>query len=268
MVIALIRDEEGKILLAKRVDALNPSANGKWEFPGGVVEFGESPREALLRECQEEIGCTIEIVRLLPHLHEKIWERTDYEIVQVFVSCFEARIIEGKPKPAENEISEIRWWKREEIAALDSLPGTNEFVSLLGRQKRQVVSFIPYLMGKGEPLLYLQRKTEDAERLPGFLCFFGGGIEENETPEQALVREIREELDIVLEECAFFDRYEHFSAVQTVFTKQVDDNFEKSVKVLEGEYGKFFTKKEIFKEPKILEEEKLIIRDFYKLHEQ
>src|SRR3989338_8420807 len=121
VVAACIRDEKGKIL----------KANGKWEFPGGEVEFGESPEAALMRECREEIGCTIEIVRLLPYLHQNVGHRTTGEVVQAFVSCFEAKITEGEPKPAEREISELQWYKKEEIPALDSLPGTNEFINLL-----------------------------------------------------------------------------------------------------------------------------------------
>ena len=133
VVAACIRDDKGKILLAKRVDFLNLKANGKWEFPGGEIEFGETPEDAIVRECQEEIGCTIKIVRLLPYLHQNVWHRTTGEVVQAFVSCFEARIFDGVPKPAEREISELKWFAKEEISALDSLPGTNEFVNLLDR---------------------------------------------------------------------------------------------------------------------------------------
>ncbi|MEK7542101.1 MAG: NUDIX hydrolase [Patescibacteria group bacterium] len=131
VVIALIRNEEGKILLQKRVDVLNLEANGKWEFPGGVVEFGEMPEQAVIRECQEEIGCKIKIVRLLPYLHAKVWERRDSEMVQVFVSCFEAQIVSGIPKASESEVSEVQWYTKEEVMTLDVLPGTNEFISLL-----------------------------------------------------------------------------------------------------------------------------------------
>ena len=59
MVIGLIKNQCGNILLQKRIDALIPAANEKWEFPGGRVEFGELPEEALVREAREEVGCTI-----------------------------------------------------------------------------------------------------------------------------------------------------------------------------------------------------------------
>lgn len=137
--IALIRDEAGlpagkagKILLQKRVDSLNPEADGKWEFPGGVVEFGEDPKDAVARECQEEIGCKIKIIRLLPFLHAKVWHRTDGQKAQVFVSCFEAEIEEGIPRPGDlSEVSEVKWFIKEEIASLDTLPGTNKFIELI-----------------------------------------------------------------------------------------------------------------------------------------
>jgi 8-oxo-dGTP diphosphatase len=132
VVVALIRDKEGKILLQKRVDAAIPEAHGKWEFPGGVVEFGENPKDAVIRECQEEIMCTIRIIRLLPLLHTGMWQRTDGQAVQAFVSCFEAEVAEGTPKPGDpREVSEVQWFTKEEVASLDSLPATNDFMELI-----------------------------------------------------------------------------------------------------------------------------------------
>jgi len=131
IIVALIRNEEGKILLQKRADPLIPDADGKWEFPGGVVEFGELPEEAVLRECQEEIGCTIKVIRLLPYLHTRIWERTDGETVQAFVSCFEARLRDGIPRPSDKKVSEVGWYEKEEVMELDTLPGIKEFVELM-----------------------------------------------------------------------------------------------------------------------------------------
>jgi 8-oxo-dGTP diphosphatase len=68
VVLGAIRDDENRILVAKRVDASIPAAYGKWEFPGGKVDFGEVPEQALYRELEEEAGLKVEMQRLLPKL--------------------------------------------------------------------------------------------------------------------------------------------------------------------------------------------------------
>lgn len=59
VVCAIMRNDEGKIFIARR--AAHKSMSGRWEFPGGKVEEGETPQEALKREMEEEFGVTIEV---------------------------------------------------------------------------------------------------------------------------------------------------------------------------------------------------------------
>ncbi len=63
LVVAAIIKKDGKYLLAQRKDDCK-SAPGKWEFPGGKVEFGEDPKDALKREIREELGIDIENLRV------------------------------------------------------------------------------------------------------------------------------------------------------------------------------------------------------------
>lgn len=65
-----------------------------------------------------------------------------------------------------------------------------------------------FVLRDAEDKVLLQHRSESAKLLPGYWAFFGGGIEEGETPEQALVREAREELGIELKDFKFFKRYE------------------------------------------------------------
>ncbi|MFA6552360.1 MAG: NUDIX domain-containing protein [Candidatus Paceibacterota bacterium] len=129
--IGAIRDNQGRILLQKRIDPLIPDAHEKWEFPGGRIDFGETPEDALLREVKEEVDCEVKILRLLPSVQSAVWTRTDGKIQHVLISCFEAELLSGTPKPADKKVSEVRWYKKEEIDALDTLKGIKDFIKLL-----------------------------------------------------------------------------------------------------------------------------------------
>jgi 8-oxo-dGTP diphosphatase len=130
VVIALIKDENGNTLLQKRVDAMIPSADGKWEFPGGRIDYGESPEDAIKRECGEEIGCEIEVEGLLPLVQSTIWKRADGDSQHVLVFCYRARLKKGTPSPLDKKVSEVRWFSSEEIVELNTLSGIKELIEL------------------------------------------------------------------------------------------------------------------------------------------
>lgn len=133
VVIGAIRNNEGKILLQKRIDPLIPDAHEKWEFPGGRIDFGEFPEDALVREVQEEVGCTIAIKRLLPLVQSRVWARADGKEQHVVVLCYEAKLIGGTPAPTDAKVSEVGWFYNHEIVALDTLLGIDDFVKILNR---------------------------------------------------------------------------------------------------------------------------------------
>jgi 8-oxo-dGTP diphosphatase len=68
-VAAGIIEKEGKILLARRLPS--DSLAGKWEFPGGKIEAGETPEECLVRELQEELGLEVVLQRFLGSFHHQ-----------------------------------------------------------------------------------------------------------------------------------------------------------------------------------------------------
>ena len=61
-------------------------------------------------------------------------------------------------------------------------------------KKRHVSILIPYKIKDQQVLVFLQKREKDRKVLPGHFAFFGGKIEEGENPEEALDREIKEEL--------------------------------------------------------------------------
>lgn len=130
VVIGLITDRKGNVLLQKRADTRIPTADGKWEFPGGRIEYGESPETAIARECKEEVGCDIRIKRLLPSVQSNMWPRSDRDRQHVLVFCYEAEIISGTPHPSDTKVSEVRWFTKDEAAVLDTLPGIMDFIRM------------------------------------------------------------------------------------------------------------------------------------------
>ena len=88
---------------------------GKLDLPGGFVEIGEHPRDALAREAQEELGVEVEVEErpMLLAVHT-YGEDGEY----VLAIGFRVRIISGEPKPAD-DVAEIRWVTKDEIDALD-----------------------------------------------------------------------------------------------------------------------------------------------------
>lgn len=120
---AIARD--GRVLAARRT--FPAEAAGRWEFPGGKVEPGETPDDALIREVAEELGCTIEVTSWLP-------ERVTIGNRHV-LSVALARLVDGEPQPHEHD--QVRWLGADELAAVDWLDADRPFLvalraSLLG----------------------------------------------------------------------------------------------------------------------------------------
>jgi len=131
--------------------------------------------------------------------------------------------------------------------------------------KRICSILIPYKTSEAGILVFLQKRAEDAVRHPDDFGFFGGGMEPGESPEQVLEREIWEELNFKPTGYNFLGVYESDHTIRHVYSLKVDDDFESKIQINEGQYGKFFTEKEYQSEPLITDNDKLILRDFYRL---
>ena len=104
-----------EVLLVRR---LNEPSKGRWSVPGGVVELGETIREAARREVQEECGLEVkpgEVVAVVDTIvrDEEGRVRFHYVIVDLL-----AEYLGGQLTPA-SEMSEARWVRREELTELD-----------------------------------------------------------------------------------------------------------------------------------------------------
>ena len=107
-----LTDRDGRVLIAQRPPGKDMA--GLWEFPGGKVEPGETPEDALAREVREELGCDIEIDRI----DEVVFHA--YPDFDLYILVYASRITAGTPRPIE--VADVRWVEAPQLPALDLLP--------------------------------------------------------------------------------------------------------------------------------------------------
>jgi len=127
--------EQGCVALVKRGHA---PLLGAWSVPGGVLEVGETVREAAVREAREETGLTVEPVEFLGVFDRVIRDeqgRVKYHYVLVDFLC---RRIAGE-LCAAGDADECRWFTPEELQQLP-LPADTAAVIRLGLEKSRILS--------------------------------------------------------------------------------------------------------------------------------
>ena len=94
-----------------------------WEFPGGKIESGESPEQALKREILEELAAEISVGRKIMTVEY------DYPTFHLSMDCFVCTLIRGEPELLEHEAA--KWLSRSELDCVKWLPADREVVDLL-----------------------------------------------------------------------------------------------------------------------------------------
>ena len=111
VVAALVRDGTKILMSRRRPDQPMPNL---WEFPGGKVEPGESPTDALAREVREELGCEVAVGRI----HEVVFHA--YPDFDLYMLVYEARVVSGTARAVD--VAEIAWVEAARLPELDLLP--------------------------------------------------------------------------------------------------------------------------------------------------
>ena len=115
VVAAIIKatNEEGKIIIFATQRGYGEFKGG-WEFPGGKIEAGETPPEALVREIREELETEISVGDLV----EKI--EYDYPTFHLSMDCFWCEIVSGDLVLKEHEAA--KWLAKNELDSVEWLP--------------------------------------------------------------------------------------------------------------------------------------------------
>lgn len=108
------------VLVAQR--AVHKSYPLKWEFPGGKIEPGETPEQALLRELEEELGISCHISDLTP----LIFASHTYETFHVLMPIFMLQNWQGTPQNLEH--NNLAWVSYHDLATLDFLEADFAFL--------------------------------------------------------------------------------------------------------------------------------------------
>lgn len=120
---AALIHRDGRLLAARKADG---DQTGLWELPGGKIQGGEKPDEALRREVREELGCELGVAWLYDTIEY------DYPDFHLTMDCFVCLLAQGaEPRPSEGVHSELRWLERGELFDVEWLPADASLVRSL-----------------------------------------------------------------------------------------------------------------------------------------
>lgn len=97
-----------------------------WEFPGGKVEPGETPAQALERECREELDVLLEVGGLYMQVTH------NYPDLTVALSLYHARILEGQPRLLEH--ADLRWITAQQLDNFSFCPADQDIIKRLAKE--------------------------------------------------------------------------------------------------------------------------------------
>lgn len=112
---------DGRVLACERADP--PEMAGRWEFPGGKVDAGETDAEALVRECDEELGIQVEV-------GDQVGPDVPLAGGRAVLRVYLARLI-GDAEPRALEHSALRWLAADELDDVPWLPADAPIVAAL-----------------------------------------------------------------------------------------------------------------------------------------
>ena len=240
----MLRD--GRILLTRLARRVSPEE--RWHLPGGGVDHGEDPRDALVREIREEAGLDAvigETARVYSAHRPSMWRegrRWDYQALRI---VYDAWVPPDAPEPRVVEVGgstgDVAWHPVVDVRS-GALPVTDIVLEALDDHepvRLQRLAVYALVRRRGDVLL---TRISALGAHPGAWTLPGGGLDHGESPRDAVARELREECglecqvgdlldvhDTHFEGTAPSGRFEDFHGVHLVFRGSVADDAEPRV---------------------------------------
>ena len=123
VVAAALIDVDGRVLLCRRPEG--KAMAGLWEFPGGKIQEGETPEQALVRELQEELGIDTRDSCLAP----LAFASHCYDDVQLLMPLFACRVWQGTPSAREGQ--KMAWVRPARLGDYPMPPADEPLVALI-----------------------------------------------------------------------------------------------------------------------------------------
>lgn len=122
---AILADEQGRVLIARRLPG--GSAGGRWEFPGGKIEAGESAEQCLVRELREELGIETRVTSFFGESSH------DYPGRAIRLKAFRVEKFRGEIRPVAHDL--VLFVPPDEMDAFDFLEADRPLVRRLQEEK-------------------------------------------------------------------------------------------------------------------------------------
>jgi mutator protein MutT len=124
---AIIFNDKNEILMCQRISNSGPW-HGKWQFPGGTIEFGEDPKATAIRETFEEVGVNIKLQSDFPIVMNYSNKERNEDFICI---AYLAKYLGGEIDPSQDHaISDAKWFKYQDIEFDNCLPFTREMLEI------------------------------------------------------------------------------------------------------------------------------------------
>jgi 8-oxo-dGTP pyrophosphatase MutT (NUDIX family) len=128
-----VLDGDGRVLLGRRAD------NGAWTLPGGIIDPGEQPADAAVREIFEETGVIVVPDALTSVTTSGLLTYPNGDKVQYLEFCFRCRPVRGTARVNDAELTEVGWFP---VDGLPDLFGKHRGILAIAREQRSAADFV------------------------------------------------------------------------------------------------------------------------------